>query len=49
MLPVEFMGEAPGQGSGSEADDILANKTPYYALKSVCIGKKNLNTKLPKS
>ena len=30
-----------------EADEILASKTPYFALKSVRIDKKNLNTKLP--
>ena len=31
-----------GQGVPPEADEILANETPYFALKSVRIGKKNV-------
>ena len=37
----------PGSQIHGKADEILASKTPYFALKSVRIGKKNLNTKLP--
>jgi hypothetical protein len=36
-----------GGRSSTEADEILANKTPYFPLKSVRIGDKNLNIKLP--
>ena len=41
-VPVGFRSKAPGQG----ADESLANKSLYFALKSVRIGNKNVNTKL---
>ena len=37
-----LVGQGVWERSLPEADEILANKTPYFAVKSVRIGKKNV-------
>ena len=44
-----LVGQGVWRRSLPEADEILANKTPYFALKSVRIGKKNVFQELLES